>query len=108
MRVGTLRHFGTIEGYTETKDTFGAVSKAWSEFCKVYANINPLRGDEKYVSAEKHATATHQVTVRYRQGINPKMRLTLRGRTFEIVSVINVGERDKMMQLIVEEDADDN
>jgi len=34
------------------------------------------------------------------------MRLVTRDRTFEIVSVLNVNERDKMMQLICEEVAD--
>ncbi len=106
MRTGSLRHLGSIEKYTESKDSFGATTKAWTEFFPVWCNIQPLRGNETYVSAEKHATATHQVTLRYKNGINPKMRLIVRGRTFEILSVINVGERDKMMQLTVEEEAD--
>ena len=106
MRAGTLRHAGSIEEYTQTVDGFGGVTKVWTEFSKVWCAINPLRGTEKYVSAEKHATATHQVTIRYLDGVEPKMRLLSRGREFEVISVINVGERDKMMQLIVEEDAD--
>ncbi len=108
MRMGRLRHIGSIEEYVETKDDLGGYSKAWTEYTKVWCAIHPLRGDEKYVSAEKHATATHQVTIRYKSGINPKMRLISRDRTFEIISVINVGERDKMMQLIVEEEADND
>jgi len=106
MRTGTLRHLGSIEVYTETVDAVGGVTKVWTEFSKVWCAINPLRGDEKYVSAEKHARATHQVTMRYLHGVNPKMRLLCRGREFEVIASINVGERDKMMQLLVEEEAD--
>ncbi len=108
MRIGKLRHVGTIESYTEAKNSFGEAEKTWSEFCKVWCDIKPLNGNEKYVSAEKHATATHQVIIRYRDGVNPKMRLVSRGRTFEILSALNVNEQDKMMQLIVEEEADND
>ena len=106
MRVGKLRHLGSIEDYTETVNSFGETVKTWSEFSKVWCDIRPLNGNEKYVSAEKHATATHQVIIRYLAGVNPKMRLVARGRTFEITAVLNINEQDKMMQLIVEEEAD--
>jgi SPP1 family predicted phage head-tail adaptor len=108
MRAGSLRHLVSIEDYTETTDSLGGVSNTWAEFSKAYANIVPLSGNEKYVSAEKHATATHQITIRYLSGVNPKMRVVYGSRVFEIVSVINTGTRDKMMQLIVEEDADND
>lgn len=108
MRAGKLRHTGSIESYTETTDSVGGVAKAWSGFANVWCDIKPLNGNEKYVSAEKHATATHRVIVRYTYGINPKMRLISRGRTFEIKAVLNVNEQDRMMQLIVEEEADND
>ncbi|MFT7880709.1 MAG: phage head closure protein [Sulfurimonas sp.] len=108
MRIGRLRHIGVVESYTESVNGFGEPTRSWAEFCKVWCDIKPLHGNEKYVSAEKHATATHQVIIRYRRGINPKMRLIARGRTFEIESVLNVNEQDKMMQLIVKEEADND
>ena len=108
MRVGPMKHLGSIEEYVETTDSVGGVVKTWSLFSKVWCSISPLRGDERYVSAEKHATATHKVTTRYIAGVNPKMRLVVRGRTFEIISALNIGERDKTMQLVVKEDADDD
>ncbi len=106
MRVGKLRHSGVIEQYSEHRNTLGETLKTWAEFSKVWCDIKPLNGNEKYVSAEKHATATHQVIVRYVAGVNPKMRLVSRGRTFEILAALNVNEQDKMIQLIVEEEAD--
>lgn len=108
MRAGSLRHLVTIQSYTEISNTFGEASKAWAEFSEAYANITPLKGTEKYLSKEKHATATHQVTIRYLDGVDTKMRIIYGSRTFEIVSVANVGERDRMMQLIVEEEAEND
>lgn len=106
MRTGSLRHLITIQSYTETVDSFGGVTNTWAELIKAWASIMPLSGTEKYFSKEKHATATHQVKIRYFDGVNPKMRLLHGSRVFEIISVLNVGERDKQMVLIVQEDAD--
>ena len=108
MRIGKLRHIGTIEKHSNTTDEAGGVTKTWTEFKKVWCDIKPLNGNEKYVSQEKHATATHQVIVRFTKGIDTKMRLVSRGRIFEIKSVLNVNEQDKMLQLVVEEEADAN
>ncbi len=106
MRVGSLRYLVSIEDYTESDNDYGEEIKSWSRYVYAYARISPLSGTEKYISAEKHATATHQITIRYVSGVEPKMRIVFGERIFEIVSVINVGERDKMMQLIVTEEAD--
>lgn len=107
MRVGKLRHKGEIQSCTETPDSFGEPTKGWVKLYDVWCDIKPLNGTEKYVSAEKHATSTHQVIIRYSSGISPKMRLVSRGRTFEIKSAFNVNEKDRMMQLIVEEQVND-
>lgn len=107
MRAGTLGHLATIETYTQAVDSFGGTSGgAWATFSQAWIGIFPLNGTEKYVSGEKHATATHKIKMRFLSGVNAKMRIKARGRTFEIVSVINPGERDKELQLVVEEKAD--
>jgi len=108
MRAGKLKHLGVIEAYTESKNSVGEVIKTWSEFAKVRCDIKPLNGNEKYVSKEKHATATHQVIIRFIDGVNPKMRLVARGRIFEIESALNVNEQDRMMQLIVKEEVEND
>jgi len=106
MRVGTLRHIATIEQLVKGQDAAGGKTESWVVFSKAWCAISPLSGREKYYSQEKHATATHQITIRYLAGVEPKMRIKARGRVFDIVSVINPGERDKMMQIIAEEEAD--
>jgi len=104
-RVGSKRHLGVIYALVQAKDAMGGPTKQWAEFCKVWCSLIPIKGTERWYSDEKYATATHKVNIRYLHGIDPKMQLVARGRTFDIVSVTNIGERDKEMQLIVEEDA---
>jgi SPP1 family predicted phage head-tail adaptor len=108
MRVGKLRHTGTIENLVKGQDDAGGALESWTEFKKVWCDIKPLNGNEKYVSHEKHSTATHQVIMRYVSGVDTKMRLLSRGRKFDILSALNINEEDKMLQLVVQEDADAN
>lgn len=107
MRVGKLRHLASIESYTEAPDGFGEVVKSWTKFSDIWCSIKPINGKEKYVSAEKHATATHEVMSRFIDGVTPRMRLVDGTRVFGIISSLNVNEESKMMQLIVEEKVDD-
>jgi len=106
MRIGKLKHLGSIEKYVNTPDAMGGIAKQWELMTEAYCSLKPLNGNEKYVSQEKHATATHQVLMRYVGGLDTKMRLLVRGRIFEIKAILNINEEDKMLQLIVEEDAD--
>jgi SPP1 family predicted phage head-tail adaptor len=106
MRIGRLRHTGSIEKLVKGKDDMGGAIKQWQPFSKVWCEIKPMNGDESFASHEKHATATHHVLIRYLKGVEPKMRLVSRGRVFEIKAVLNVSERDIAMRLIVEEESD--
>lgn len=103
MRSGILRHLGTIQQYTATRNAVGEEVETWATFKQAWCEINPLRGSENYISAEKHASATHQIITRYQIGITPKMRLVIRGRTFDIIDVLNVMEKDRMVRMVVEE-----
>jgi len=105
-RVGSKRHIGVIQKLVKGKDAMGGLTKGWVEFTKVWCSLSPVKGTEKWYADELHATSTHKVYARYRPNIEPKMRMTIRGRTFEIVSSINIGELDKEMVLVVQEDAD--
>ncbi|UFH59833.1 phage head closure protein [Sulfurovum mangrovi] len=103
MRIGKLRHKAIIESYVELRGSTGGVTDAWSKFADVWCSIKPLNGTEKYVSAEKHATATHEILMRFIYGVTPDMRVVYGSMVFEIDSVLNVLEEGKMLQLIVKE-----
>lgn len=106
MKIGKLRHKASIEAYTEAVNSFGEAIKTWVKVSDIWCSIKPLNGNEKYVSAEKHATATHQCITRFIDGIDPKMRVVYGTRIFEITAPMNVNEESKMLQLILEEQAD--
>ncbi|MDD5359488.1 MAG: phage head closure protein [Sulfurovaceae bacterium] len=107
MRVGPLNRFITIEQSQQTRDGAGGFINTWSEFTKAWAAINPVSGSSKYVSAERHSEATHQITIRWLDGVTPKMRVVYGTRIFEILSAPNIAERNKQIIIIAKEVLDD-
>ena len=103
MRAGRLRHKVTIQDYTESQNTFGEVTKNWTDYATVWAAVEPVKGREFWESQQINAEITTKVTLRYLAGVKPKMRILHDTRIFEIDSVINVDERNRELQLLVKE-----
>lgn len=103
MGIGKFRHRVTIQKYTPTHDSFGEEVKEWVDVCTVWAGVEPLRGREFFRAQTIHAEVTTRVSIRYRGGISPKMRVVFDGRFFDILSVINEEEKNKEIQLMCKE-----
>jgi SPP1 family predicted phage head-tail adaptor len=103
VRIGRLRHRIAIERVTETRDTDGSVIETWSTYATVQASIDPLSGREYFAAQSVQADLTHRIVMRYLSGIVPKMRVKYGSRIFDILSVINVSERNGELQLMCRE-----
>lgn len=69
----------------------------------IRANVSPTTGRE-YEEAQKiRAETTYKVTIRYFDDIAANMKILYRGRVFNIVSVLDIGEMHREIQLICEE-----
>ena len=103
MMAGRLRHRVDIESVTESQTASGQVTRSWSLFEPVWANIGRVSGNE-YVQGETQiAEATHKIECRYLAGVTPKMRVNFNGRIFNILSVANVDERGIRLEMITKE-----
>ena len=103
MRNGRLRHRIAIERVTETRDTDGSVIETWSTYATVQASIDPISGREYFAAQSVQTDVTHRIVIRYLSGIVPKMRVKYGSRIFDILSVINVSERNGELQLMCRE-----
>lgn len=103
MKIGRLRHRITIEQVAEAQDTDGAVLESWTPYTTVQASIEPVSGREYFAAQSTQADVTHRISLRYLSGITPKMRVNHTSRIFDILSVINVGERNRELQLMCRE-----
>lgn len=75
----------------------------WSSLDRAWAEVKPLSGTELYKARQATAEVTHQITMRWRAGITPALRIFFNSRYFEILSAINVEERNRELQLLCKE-----
>lgn len=93
MRAGTLRKRITIEVATETKNTFQEPVPTWAEFAQRWARVSYGRGGEQQTDQQRYASILTSFRMRFIEGVNPKMRIVMDSRVFNIRSVNHVRER---------------
>ncbi len=103
MRAGSLRHRITIQQATTTQDAYGEPVPTWATYATRWAAIVPVSGSEADVDGMETAEVRHKFRIRHTSGVRPKMRISYDSRVFEILAVIDVGERGKQMELICQE-----
>ncbi|WP_434632010.1 phage head closure protein [Thermoanaerobacterium thermosaccharolyticum] len=103
MNAGKLRHRATIQQLVNIDDGAGGSIETWQDIVTVWAAIEPLRGNERYTAQQVQSTLSRKVTIRYREGIKSQMRLTYKGRIFDIVSAIDIKELHQWLELLCSE-----
>jgi SPP1 family predicted phage head-tail adaptor len=103
MRIESLKRRVSLQKEHAVRDSFGAEILQWVELRKVWAGIYPLEGREFFAAQTVNAEITIKIIIRYTEGVSPKMRIVFNNRIFEILSVINTGERKRELQLMCKE-----
>lgn len=101
--IGKLRHRVTLQELVKTDDGYGGIVETWQDVATVWAAIEPLRGNERYTAQQVQSELSHKVTIRYRAGIKPQMRILYGNRVFDIEAVIDVDERHRWLELLCSE-----
>lgn len=100
-----LRQRVTIEQPEHEDDDCGGVERGWQSVATVWAEIVPLvaGAGEVWAGAQMEPRVTHQITIRYRQGMTAAMRVRFGERLFNIRSVRSIEERSIALSLLAEE-----
>jgi SPP1 family predicted phage head-tail adaptor len=89
MRAGRLRHRVSIRALQPTKDgSTGQVTKTWVEVAMVFAAVEPVAAKAFTGGDQESSQVSTTVTIRWRAGIVPSMRIYHGSRTLEIVGVL--------------------
>jgi SPP1 family predicted phage head-tail adaptor len=105
MRAGTARHRLTIETPVETAEsTLGQPVPAWNFFADCWAAVEPVTGNERFVSAQLLGEVTHTIRMRYLPNVTIKMRAKLGTRILRFVSVLNMRERNRELVITAVEE----
>ena len=101
--AGELRHRLAIQSATETRDAIGGVTKSWATVATRWGSIRPLSGQELVSAQQASPRVSHKITIRYYSGLTPAFRLQNDSRTFNISSILNIIERDKIQVILAEQ-----
>jgi len=94
-RTGKKRHRVAVQSYTVTsRSAQGDPIRSFSTVATYWAQIEPLTGREMDRGDKQEQIATHRITMRFfTPGMDASYRMVFKTRVFNIVNVINVGER---------------
>jgi SPP1 family predicted phage head-tail adaptor len=85
IRAGKLRHQITIERRVLTQDSTGDPLQTWEVFARRRASVEPLVGNEFFISKARAARVPTKFRLRYLDGVLPNMRIL-----WEINSTVKV------------------
>ena len=100
MRAGRLDQRVTLEQLVTIGDSWGGTVEAWAPLMTVWAAVEPLVGREYLAAQAAQSEVTARVTMRYRTGITAQDRVIHDGKTYGIVSVIDVRSQGRELVLM--------
>ena len=106
IRSGELRHRMQVISWTETQDTFGQEDRTDETLRSFNAKLKPIASREKIDGGQIQSVATHHLICRYNlaQRLKTVYKLKYKGRTFELIDIINVDELNKKVIALVKEE----
>ena len=103
MRAGLLRERLAVQTKTETISGSGIVSASWATAFTVWGRVKQEdgRSGERDLGDRPMSQTRLTMIIRYDARVTTGMRVTWRGRVFEIEGIINRDERRRSLDLIV-------
>ena len=101
--IGKLKHRITIEQPSRTADTYGGYTETWTTLVTVWAKIEPTKGLDRFFAHKVEHITTHKITIRERDDITSKMRISFDQRYFYIKGIKRIDEANRWIELHCEE-----
>lgn len=100
MDIGRTNKRVTFCRYEEHKNELLQNEQVLIEKMTVWASVEPTCGREYQEAQRIRPELTYKVTTRYHKDITPDMFIRFKDRYFQIVSIINVKERNEMLEIV--------
>jgi len=101
--IGELRHRITFQNLTLMPDGQGGSDEVWADAFTVWASVVPKNKSERLFSAQIQYQRTHQIIIRWREGVSTEQRILFKGRVFQIHAFSNYDERRFFITIDAEE-----
>ena len=100
-----LNHLVTVERRGNAQDEAGQARESWYSQGQAWASIRPISGREFFAASGERAEITHSMILRHGTPLQPRDRITYNGRVFDVISVMNVDERNRYLKAMATENA---
>ena len=97
MNAGKLTHLIVLQKKSLTQDAELNSIITWLDWRTIWASPLPKTGREYYKLATVNSEITEAFKVRYIGFIGPHLRIKFRNKYFEIIEVINEGEKSETL-----------
>jgi SPP1 family predicted phage head-tail adaptor len=95
IRSGELRERVTIQVSAESRNNLGETTLTWTDFTTRWASVEGVSAREVLLNGQQDINLTHRVRMRYVDGLTQNMRLIWRGRTLEVISLLEHNNRSE-------------
>ena len=99
MNPGSLTHQIILQIKSITQDAELNSIETWRDWRTVWASPLPKTGREYYKLATVNSEITEAFKTRYIGFISPHLRIKFRNKYYEIIDVINEGERNETLMI---------
>lgn len=103
IRRGNQRHQIVIWTVTTVADGIGGLTETAAKFLTCRASIWPASAKEIMQSDQLEMQITHRIRIDWQTGILPAMTIKFGSREFEIISLVNVEERNHVLDILAKE-----
>ena len=93
--AGSLRERVTVQQASESRNALGETVLSWATFAERWASVEGVSSRESLAYGQQQISVSHRVRLRYLTGLTQSMRIVWRGRTLEIVSLLEHGNRSE-------------
>lgn len=99
MKSGDLRHRITLQSPSYSRNDYMENEVTWTDEVTVWAAIEWGSGRRYAEASQLNAEIKGVIRIRYRSDVQPTWRIYYDGRYFQILSIANVMERGRELQL---------
>ena len=93
--AGKMRERVTVQIASGTTNTLGETVLTWANSTSVWASVEGVSAREALAFGQEETTVTHRLRLRYLPGLTQQMRFAWRGRTLDIISLLEHGNRSE-------------
>ena len=103
MRTGLMTRQVTIRTMARTPDGMGGYTETPTDVAGIWAEVEPLQGNEQLRAMQTGMLRPHRFTMRYRTGISAALTILYGARVFNIKSVVDLEEKHRELVILGDE-----